>query len=618
MATKSRKLTTSTLYLCTLAFVPLVIFTFTLDSFNTPKAITFFCLTIGTLVHFLLSNASKLFSRKEKQITALLLMLWVGTLLASLLSDTTMARIIWGYPGRANGFLYYSSLFLAVYLGMKIVLEKDFSSRFYRTLNFVFTFNTLYALLQYFELDPIGWDNPYRSIIGTFGNPNFASAFLGVGTFFYTYRFIHLKSRVRYLFFVMAILAGFLTFETGSIQGPAIILATLSLLFANYLKNQSKNSYFWAFILLLTLGGSTFSYSFLGFGPFGDSLYQYTLKLRVEYWLIGIKTGLNWPFTGVGTDSYIEGFKLLRPQSFVDQHGPNLTADSAHNVPINFLANFGIFNFILLMLLVGLITTRAVVILFTKIEVQNFAQVASIIWLGMLAQSIFSIEQVGLGVFQWMIGALLLNSNLFVETSNDVKSNIHQTPQNSSKLGRETTFEFRGELSLLAIIGCIILVSPVIREEITIKKLIMANIGPSNPQEIIDEKIKTLSYITRDEIRRGHLLVDILLKAGRTPEAEAVLLQIVERDPQAIDALRKLAQIQRFYNRVDRELLYRESIYSLDKWSYENLLSMVEASAILGDIEKAKLYSERLMEFAPNAPEAESATAIVKGLMNNG
>jgi hypothetical protein len=611
MTTTSRKLSTSSFYLFALATVPAFFLIATSDVFNTPKAVLLVALVVGTFVHFKVSGISRESNRFEKQISILLLLLTVGLLVASLASDTTIARVIWGYPGRANGLLYFLAILVALYLGMKLILESNFRNQLNKALNASFIIILSYSLIQFLDLDPIPWSNSFE-IIGTFGNPNFAGAFLGVVTFFYFYHFLHLESKWRFASLTLAIVSGFLTVQAGSVQGPAIIVITSFILLSRFVKGRLPLKVFVGYLISSAFAAVFTFASLLGYGVLGDSLYQYTLRLRLDYWWIGIKTGLNWPITGVGTDSYVEGFKLLRGQAFADRWGASLTSDSAHSAPLNFLANFGFINFSLLLILIFAISVRALKVVFSKDEgVYDFALIVSIMWFGMLVQSLFSIEQIGLGVFQWLLGGILLNRAIFEPSRASRKEIKGKNTESLQREKRGFAYEFRGEISIFAIVVSGALLFPVLREDMVARDLLSTNISQSTPKELLDEKIGSLSYISRQEVRRGVVYSNALLQANRIDEAEKFLIEIVEKDSQAIEALLSLARIQRFYNRIEKEIEYREQIAALDPWDYPNKLSLVEAYLALQNINQARELANQLSEIAPNTLEAESATALV-------
>ena len=611
MANSSRKLSTSSIYLITLSVVPVFFLTHTIDVFNISKALLFIALVVGTLVHFKILNSRRTFSNFEKKVSLILLFLIGGILTTSLLSDTTLARMLWGYPGRANGLLYYGAVFVSLYIGMRLTLEESFPKRLKRACNFSFIVVTAYSLIQYLGLDPIAWSNSTQ-IIGTFGNSNFISAYLGVITSFYLFQFLETRNSTRYIFLILSLIAGFLTVETDSIQGIALIAIATTILILRYTKQHVSIKIFLLSLISTIIFGSFFFISFLGFGPLGESLYQYTLRLRMDYWAIGIKTGLNWPLTGVGTDSYIEGFKLLRDRDFVEKWGHTLTSDSAHSVPLNFLANFGFINFALYLTLLIVISTLAIKVLFGSRQVRSFAPLVALMWSGMVIQSLFSIEQIGLSSFQWLLGGILLNEQIFEPIAVNRKIKEESVSKSLATPKRKWFYEFRGEIALASVVLSTFLLSPIIREDINLKKLSLISNNQSSLIEFLDSNANSFSYITRDEVRKGVRLSNALLDAGRVSDAETFLLKMVEKDPQAFDALETLARIQNYYSRPQQEVFYRKRVERVDPWNYANRLALVSAYISLGRVSEAESSAELLLKLAPNSTEAESATALIR------
>jgi len=302
----------------------------------------------------------------------------------------------------------------------------------------------------------------------------------------------------------------------------------------------------------------------------------------MDYWAIGIKTGLNWPLTGVGTDSYIEGFKLLRDRDFVEKWGHTLTSDSAHSVPLNFLANFGFINFALYLTLLIVISTLAIKVLFGSRQVRSFAPL------------------------------ILLNEQIFEPIAVNRKIKEESVSKSLATPKRKWFYEFRGEIALASVVLSTFLLSPIIREDINLKKLSLISNNQSSLIEFLDSNANSFSYITRDEVRKGVRLSNALLDAGRVSDAETFLLKMVEKDPQAFDALETLARIQNYSSRPQQEVFYRKRVERVDPWNYANRLALVSAYISLGRVSEAESSAELLLKLAPNSTEAESATALIR------
>jgi len=102
-----------------------------------------------------------------------------GITIAVYFSDSPFTQNIYGTYGRNTGFLAY--LFLGLILFATAGLRNLESFKFI-LLGFFLTGtgNVLYGVWVLTLGDPINWTNPYGALLGTFGNPNFISSFLGL------------------------------------------------------------------------------------------------------------------------------------------------------------------------------------------------------------------------------------------------------------------------------------------------------------------------------------------------------------------------------------------------------------------------------------------------------
>lgn len=549
----------------------------------------------------------------------LLLILAIGITGTSVLSDTTMARMLWGFPGRANGLIYYFSVLITLFVGLKMTIEDNFPQKLYRVLNFIFTVNVIYGLIQISGRDPVPWNFLSNPIIGTFGNPNFAAAFLAIGAFFYFFMAM-LKSGVwRLLYSTLGLLAMYLSVASQSIQGPAILLISLLIYFMAYLKHKVNKLLYALLGTCLATALVLIFLTFLGIGPLGEQFYQYTLKLRIEYWLIGFKTALNWPLTGVGTDSYVEGFKLFRTKSFIEEYGLALSADSAHSVPLNFLANFGFINFFLYLTLLLLISWKAISILSKKELLYSNSCLIAIIWLSMVLQSLFSLEQIGLSALQWCVGGLLLNKGPTSSTSMELRKlkgtpvKVKKTQKGKNKI-RE---EFKGEITFGVIAIVLLLMYPTLREDAHLRRLNALSTNSSSlSDEFISDNFRRLSYISKEEHRRGRNFTTLLINAERYSEAETFLKNILLKDGQSFDALKDLIVINSFTGDLQEVIDYRVQLQRLAPLDTENVLELAKAYASKGKNSLAIENALIVLSQSVQPAEIESASALIRELRN--
>ena len=121
MSSATTKMTTGSFYLLVIAIVPVFFLPSAQDVFNTPKVWVLLSLSLTICAHSFLTARNVNDIAKGEARSSLshyaLISVWLligGTLLTSFVSDTTTSRIMWGMPGRANGLLYFFSVFALI------------------------------------------------------------------------------------------------------------------------------------------------------------------------------------------------------------------------------------------------------------------------------------------------------------------------------------------------------------------------------------------------------------------------------------------------------------------------------------------------------------------------
>jgi hypothetical protein len=131
---------------------------------------------------------------------------------------------------------------------------------------------------------------------------------------------------------------------------------------------------------------------------------------RGFYWEAAWNTGLANPIFGVGPDSFGIYYRQFRSSASVESVGLNTATDAAHNVFLDMFAygGFPLFVLYLLLQIIVLVSIVRQVRQMRKVDFQFQALV--IIWLMYQIQSIVSINQIGLAVWGWVLGGLILAS----------------------------------------------------------------------------------------------------------------------------------------------------------------------------------------------------------------
>ena len=615
MTKADSKITTFGLYLLILSVSPVIFMTNILDAFNTPKVWLFASLVAALTVHFVIEPKDGLLIKRKVQLTLLLLALLAGMFTTSFLSETTASRIFWGYPGRANGMIYYTSVLLALYTVIWTSPKNQNRKKSLFAIQVPLLFNALYCTLQFFNLDPIAWSNPYNRIIGVFGNPNFSAAALGVYAILLLALSMDQGNSFRVIFFANALWTSFLSWRTESIQGPLLIGFGICLIALMNIKQRfSSRSFLFSIALFSSLCVAAVI-SFFGFGPFGEKLQQYTLILRFEYWKIAIRSALENPIFGLGPDSYFEGFLQYRTPEFIAKYSVGLRADAAHSAPLNYLASFGFINFTLYLLLLVVITVISMRILF-KFKHREDLKVYALAWNLFTLQSFFSLEQVGLGILQWLIGGVLLRSYVSQESDDELETTSKKS--NKAVVGSTKKVfgfrEFRGEISLVIFILSLFALSTPIRDELILKRVASLSGEYSENSKIVVGEMNRISEISKVEYKRAMYLADFFLRANDVGNAEKIINHVIQADPQAYDALEQLARIKHFRKQYFEEIDLRQRVFKINPNDFRNTLQIAEAYLNLGEKNNARKWASITKEISGITPESDSATSLMDSL----
>jgi hypothetical protein len=247
--------------------------------------------------------------------------------------------------------------------------------------------------------------------LGTFGNPNFISSFLG----------IFLVSSLGFLFgngiaTIYKILAlpvlGFTFYQivvTKSIQGIVVTALGTAIVGFFLVRHYLKR----AWMQIVYVAGSLIAAVFavggaLQMGPLTQYIYKTSVSLRGEYWQAGINMGLDHPFTGVGMDGYGDWYRRARDASAMILPGPNTVTNSAHNVNIDIFAYGG---FPLLISYLGILAIAAIAIVKVVLRQKKYDPVfvsLAVAWICYQAQAFISINQIGLAIWGWALTGLVI------------------------------------------------------------------------------------------------------------------------------------------------------------------------------------------------------------------
>jgi O-antigen ligase len=526
-------------------------------------------------------------------------------LLAFFFTDVKLQGIFGDYA-RRTGFLSYFSL-VVFFVAASFLVTLSNVALFDRVTLVVGFIVGLYGFLQHFKIDPIKWNNPYNSVLSTLGNPDFAAAVMAI---FMVLAFglvlnptkafvVRVWAAVNMALLLITII--FSQVRQGLLAG-AIGISLIVLVWIH----QRQRIIAWALSGLAVLFGVVGLVGMLNQGPFKGFFYKASVTYRGDYWRAGIRMFKSHPWFGVGLDRYGAYFRQYRDATQALRRGPDLVSNAAHDVPIQLAATGGIFVLLSFFAITGFILWRGVVGLrnttgITQIVLATFFGA----WLTYEAQSLISIDNVGIAIWGWILGGVV------VALSND--SVIEEVEKRVVKSGKKVTRAkesislaqplVSGLLFILAIAVCI----PMFLSDSSLRALRTYSVPKANELPgYLQLARKPLTYGFQDPHAKESVAV-LIAQAGAIEEGKGDLKAVLAADSRNYDALESLALIGEQTNGVSEAVGYRQRIAAIDPWNYKNLFQLGEDLKKTGDIAAAKAIVGQIDAFASHT--AESATA---------
>ena len=438
------KLLAGTAFLATILVTPWL----TVDPINVPK------LAVIALGGFMCLGAltahREIFGRRAyRPILLFALSFLIDLLLVYFLAGTNPNQEFFGTYGRSTGLLAYASLcFLLV--AAVVAFTDELVERIKNVFLVAGVLSVFYGLIQVFGLDPFEWVNQYSPVFGFLGNPNFQSSFLGLtGVLSLALTLGSFKNpRLLIGHAMYQLLALYVIYKTDSQQGLLVYAGGVGIIIVLWIRtSQFKVLSIPAYVasvlgfIMVTLGS-------LNLGPLASLLYKESVTYRGDYWRAGIAMGLDHPFFGVGLDSYGDWYRRARTVEATLRRGPEITSNAAHNVVIDFFANGG-FPLVIIYLGLMVLVVRSCYLVLKRTHTFNPTFVGLVaVWCAYQAQSIISLNQLGLAVWGWIISGLIIGYEI-----NTRDSQINGEASDTSRKDKKPQQKSKHELAPATVMG---------------------------------------------------------------------------------------------------------------------------------------------------------------------
>jgi O-antigen ligase len=564
-----------------------------------------FWLIVDLLIFYLNSNE---ILQKNELVVLLLITFFIISQLVLIFTSDNLIVAIFGDTQRRNGFLCYFSaacVFLYVYKRCKIQMPVFL----YQLLLVTSVPVLIYGLAQIQGKDFVNWINPYNSAITTFGNPNYTSAFLAL---------IVLCS------FVMLTLKEF----QASFKVFALIILSLSVIII--VNSQSRQGIYaivvgvivysniWAFLnkikIRYILSGASFFLIFFSIsgmlqkGFLADYLYKDSVSVRGFYWRAGIEMLKDYPFTGVGLDSYGYYFRRYKEMEYVTRFGSDLTSTNAHNTFIQYFSTGGIilgctFTFIVLYTIYSALKFI--------VKSQNVSHKKNMlglltIYTGFLAQSFISIDAISLSIWGWTLSGAIIGFS----QQNEVKNFKNNAAPRFNPV--KNLFHFKPILRFVVLAPILYICLLLYRSESDMY-LLRGIVDPAKPEN----KSETYTYaqkILNNPIADPFLKLKSALYLGDMgyfSEGRKVVEDALTREPFNYECLWALALFQTSNNESEKALSTRLRISKIDPFNTNNYYRLAELYKILGNEAQMRAMQEIILKIAPNGVDAKAISKLL-------
>jgi O-antigen ligase len=496
--------------LATLLVLPTTAF----DPINVPKLLV---VAVGGFMAFggLVIERSRLLQSKYRLIHIFGLAFILDLIIVLCVSGTNFNQEFYGTFGRATGFVAYFSLCLLL---IAAVVSAQVSTLMKITWTLLATggASILYGALQALGGDPFNWVSGYNPVIGFLGNPNFQSSFVGFNGIVAFALMIGNGKKLLRIFMAVDVIASVVVIaSTDSQQGFLVLAGGIAVVVLMWIKNSKYKVALVPALVASFVGAVFVALGSLNSGPLASLLYKASVTYRGDYWRAGWKMTVEHPLFGVGLDSYGDWYRRARTVEATLRRGPDVVSNAAHNVLLDLSSNGGFPLLIIYLFMLGLVLVSAWKVLRRSNTFDPFFSGLFAVWIAYQAQSIISLNQIGLAVWGWIISGLIIGYEI-----NTREATADVIPKQGLKKGRNVAVSARNKVSAGDLVG--MFVGGLVGLVIGLQPLIASSKFLSALNSKDPKLVQQAAYVSPLDANYMYRVADILANNKLVSEAVAV------------------------------------------------------------------------------------------------
>lgn len=587
--------------------VTLTVWTGFFDPFVFPKYILL--VTLG--IYSLLSISIRFRTLGFRNNLLYILTATVFIVLAAIATLRTEVKFtaLHGVQGRNMGLLSFLSLFcvtIAVAMSYTRGFEKQAS---YILLSTAFV-SSLYGSSQGVGLDPFKWVLQFEGIVGTFGNPNFMSAFSAIGaiTSFGLLALCKPSKNQKSFIFATLILSIVCISLSKSTQGWAMLFIGVSpLLIIIVQRRISGKNHKSSFLNVSRILFFPMLLAIMAIVLFSGSFTQNSFGMRLDFWGIAIRMIQSSPIFGIGVERYQNYYREFRTLEEAKAFGSETFSDSAHNIFLNLAATMGL-PVAITYLIFNVLVLFTFIRIFNDLENREFLVILFSVWIAIQAQSLISVEYPSIIYWLHFISGIAIGAHL--KHSNEKK--------NSAKVVQEHRFLIFGNqsLAILSVAISILFVFPLILAQSQLQDRFFLIIDSKNQQQV-NAKQKLLLEV--EELVPGNpeyplLSANSLFQDGAFPQAASAAERAILLDSHDYRSWWFLSSSLEAQEKWRESISPRKRAIELSPHSLDDLVRLAKSLAKLGDRDGLVQVARELNVINPDSKQFQEVKLLIESV----
>jgi hypothetical protein len=281
------------------AFVAVIVVTGTVtDPVNVTKLFALGGVSAGAFAVLLAFGIRELWGN-SRTLVILSALFILASINAVVNSEAPLVQNLYGVFGRNTALVTYLLLLMVITSATLLRRESSFNILIWGLIAAGLV-NVAYVGWVIVFGDFLSWSNPYGNVLGTFGNPNFIGAFLGI--FAASLIAFILKPGTSLVIRLASITIFFITIyeiiDSSAIQGRVVVAVGLGIVGFYLVRSRFQMVLAqMAYVAVMAIGGAFALLGALQIGPLTKFIYKSSVSLRGEYWQAGWNMGSEHPLT---------------------------------------------------------------------------------------------------------------------------------------------------------------------------------------------------------------------------------------------------------------------------------------------------------------------------------